>query len=711
MPALHRSGPALGHKVSPRHAALMLVIGLLLPLSIGLAGLLQPALLARLEHALQDELMRRSASQATAQQVVVVDIDDVSLAALGQWPWPRYRVASLIQRIHQAAPAAIALDILFPEPDRASLLTLQQTFKQDFGIDVAIGGVPPGLMDNDGWLGQQIARADVVGARYFYFDHGTPGVQPADTQPLRVAGRTDLLALQEATGVLDNTAPIARRTRSSGFVNQRLDDDGVLRRLPLLIRHGGQPQVGLSVAAVMRAQGLREVQVLSTADGPVLQVGRHRLPMDTQGYATLRFEGGPEAYPAVSAVALLAGQVPAEALRGKVVFVGTSAVGLKDVHTTAMHPAFPGLRIHALMAENLLQGRFATTPPWGPALSLAASLATGLLMTAIFVMAIRIPSLVAASAAVPALLLGGAAALLMHGGLLLPVAAPCLTAGLLFVVFFITRYALERRRALAWRRQLENARQVTIESMASVAETRDPETGAHIKRTQHYVRAVALQLRATGHHTALLTDEYIELLFISAPLHDIGKVGVPDHILLKPGRLTPEEMEQMKQHAEFGRKIIFSTSQRIDGDNFLTIAGDIAATHHEKWDGTGYPLGLAGQDIPLAGRIMAVADIYDALISRRCYKEPFSHARATQMMRELRGQTFDPVVLDAFFAIEDTIQAIADEHRDEAEGDTPPDVAAARVIEGLKQHRPAAAPAMPADAAPAAPAAAGAQQP
>ncbi|MCR5863849.1 CHASE2 domain-containing protein [Aquincola sp. J276] len=693
MPATHRTGPALGHKVSPRHAALMLVIGLLLPLAIGLAGLLQPAWLARLEHGLQDELMRRTASGATAQQVVVVDIDDVSLAAVGQWPWPRYRVASLIERIHQAAPAAIAMDILFPEPDRSSLLTLQQTFKQDFGIDVAIGGVPPGLLDNDGYLGQQMARAGVVGARYFYFDHATPGAQPADAQPLQVGGRTDLLALQEATGVLENTAPVARRTRSSGFVNQKLDDDGVLRRLPLLIGHGGRPQVSLSLAAVMRAQGLRAVQVLATPDGLALQVGTRQLPMDAAGYATLRFDGGPASYPAVSAVALLAGQVPAEALRGKVVFVGTSAVGLKDVHTTAMHPAFPGLRIHALMAENLLQGRFVHTPPWGAAVALAACLATGLLMTAIFVLAIRIPTLVAASAVVPAAALGLAVALYLRSGLLLPMAAPCLSAGLLFMVFFITRYALERRRALAWRRQLENARQVTIESMASVAETRDPETGAHIKRTQHYVRAVALHLRATGHHTALLTDEYIELLFISAPLHDIGKVGVPDHILLKPGRLTPEEMEQMKQHAEFGRKIIFSTAQRIEGDNFLTIAGDIAATHHEKWDGSGYPLGLAGQDIPLAGRIMAVADIYDALISRRCYKEPFSHARATQMMRELRGKTFDPVVLDAFFEIEDTIQAIADEHRDEAEGDASPEVAAAQVIEGLKQHRPAPLPA------------------
>ena len=145
-------------------------------------------------------------------------------------------------------------------------------------------------------------------------------------------------------------------------------------------------------------------------------------------------------------------------------------------------------------------------------------------------------------------------------------------------------------------------------------------------------------------------------------------MGVPDHILLKPGKLTVDEMTQMKRHAEFGRKIIFSTAERIEGDNFLVIAGDIAASHHEKWDGTGYPLGLAGQAIPLAGRIMSVADVYDALISRRCYKEPFPHALAASLMQENRGRAFDPAVLDAFFRIEATIKDIAARFKDEAEG-------------------------------------------
>jgi adenylate cyclase len=156
-------------------------------------------------------------------------------------------------------------------------------------------------------------------------------------------------------------------------------------------------------------------------------------------------------------------------------------------------------------------------------------------------------------------------------------------------------------------------------------------------------------------------------LFASAPLHDIGKVGVPDHILLKPDKLTEEEFVQMKRHAEFGRSIVANTERLIEGENFLVLAGEIAATHHEKWDGSGYPLGLRGEDIPLSGRIMAVADVYDALISRRCYKPPFTHDDSMAIMREQRGTSFDPVVLDAFFAIEEEIKRIAETYRDAAE--------------------------------------------
>ncbi|WP_195763962.1 response regulator [Pseudoduganella rivuli] len=213
--------------------------------------------------------------------------------------------------------------------------------------------------------------------------------------------------------------------------------------------------------------------------------------------------------------------------------------------------------------------------------------------------------------------------------------------------------------------QLSLMQDATIMAMATMAETRDCETGNHIRRTQNYVAALAKRLQAHPRFAAELTDENIKLLYKSAPLHDIGKVGIPDHILLKPGKLDTDEFEIMKRHAEFGRDTIRQVEQYVGGSNgFLTYAREIAHSHQEKWDGSGYPDKLAGEAIPLSARLMAVADVYDALISKRVYKPPFSHADAVAVMKEGRGKHFDPDILDAFLEIEAEFAQIAADYAD-----------------------------------------------
>jgi putative two-component system response regulator len=224
-----------------------------------------------------------------------------------------------------------------------------------------------------------------------------------------------------------------------------------------------------------------------------------------------------------------------------------------------------------------------------------------------------------------------------------------------------TQLTLKRQRE-----QLESAMQDgIILAMASMAETRDNETGNHIRRTQNYVRALALELRGHPRFSAELTDDTIELLYKSAPLHDIGKVGIPDRILLKPGRLDSDEFEVMKLHTVYGRDMIMQVQRHAGGpDGFLRLAREIAYAHQEKWDGSGYPENLAGEAIPLSARLMAVADVYDALISRRVYKPAFPHSEALTIMRKGRGTHFDPDILDAFLRIEARFAAIAAEFRD-----------------------------------------------
>jgi putative two-component system response regulator len=209
-------------------------------------------------------------------------------------------------------------------------------------------------------------------------------------------------------------------------------------------------------------------------------------------------------------------------------------------------------------------------------------------------------------------------------------------------------------------RDVQAIQDVTILTMASLAETRDNETGNHIRRTQHYVKALAIKLRDHPRFAGYFTDHVIDLLFKSAPLHDIGKVGIPDKILLKPGKLTPEEFEIMKTHTTLGRDAIEQAERQLGTPvAFLKLAKEIAYSHQEKWDGSGYPEGLVGDGIPVSARLMAVADVYDALISRRVYKPAFTHERAVELIAEGRGKHFDPDIADAFMEIREEFRTIA----------------------------------------------------
>lgn len=199
------------------------------------------------------------------------------------------------------------------------------------------------------------------------------------------------------------------------------------------------------------------------------------------------------------------------------------------------------------------------------------------------------------------------------------------------------------------------AQDATIMSFRLLAGTRDNETGSHIARTQNYLRVLAEQLRHHPRFSRFLNDETIFLIYKSSALHDIGKVGIPDAVLHKPGRLSAEEWEIMRRHCVLGRDAIVASDELT----FLTYAREIAYTHHERWDGTGYPQGLSGEAIPLSGRLMAVADVYDSLISKRVYKPAFPHEQSVAMMFAERGKHFDPDILDAMLEISDTFRAIA----------------------------------------------------
>jgi len=214
-------------------------------------------------------------------------------------------------------------------------------------------------------------------------------------------------------------------------------------------------------------------------------------------------------------------------------------------------------------------------------------------------------------------------------------------------------------------------RELLIFSLAKLAESRDPETGKHLERVQHYSRLLAQELVRMPRFANVVDDEFVQLVFQTSPLHDIGKVGIPDSILLKPGRYSNEEFELMKAHTTIGAETLDAALAQCPGARFLQVAREIALSHHERYDGRGYPQGLRGDQIPLAARIVAVADVYDALTSRRVYKDAFSHQVARSTILKDSGTHFDPDVVDAFLAVESQFIEIRDSLLELEPGEAP----------------------------------------
>ncbi len=213
------------------------------------------------------------------------------------------------------------------------------------------------------------------------------------------------------------------------------------------------------------------------------------------------------------------------------------------------------------------------------------------------------------------------------------------------------------------------SRDMVIFAMARLVESRSPETGTHLERMREYCRILGNELSHWDKFAQKVDGEYVALLYLTSPLHDIGKVGIPDHVLLKPGKLTPEEFEIMKEHAVIGGKTLGAAARAYPEVQMLSMACEIALTHHERYNGTGYPHGLSGENIPLCGRITALADVYDALTSKRVYKDIMSHEEARKIIIEGSGTHFDPDIVDAFLRREDEFIDVARRIQEPSEHD------------------------------------------
>lgn len=408
-----------------------------------------------LDGAIFDHLVRVRLAARAESHVVIVDIDENTLSAAGQWPWPRYRVATLIKAIASAKPRAIGLDILFPEPDRTSLSTLRDSFRREFGLELGFSGVPPGMEDNDGYLGAVLAASGTVGSIYFPPDLRDTGPRCA-LAPLAISGARQAIVPPEGKSVLCNTFPVHSGLAGHGFINTATDPDGRLRRQPLLHAYEGQWYPSLSLALLMRVAGADAVEVGADAFGPVLKLGHLTVPVDRQGVALLRFQTAGHAHQRVSALDILREAYSPETLAGRTVLVGSSALGLGDLHRTAVAPDLSGAEAHAVLIDGSLSGAYYREPSWQEAFVLGTTLASGLVTALLFALLPALRATLGVVALVSALV-GLGVGTFTGAGVALDFASPVMTVVVEAGVLSFLLYRRQERIAAASRRAREAA--------------------------------------------------------------------------------------------------------------------------------------------------------------------------------------------------------------------------------------------------------------
>ncbi len=648
-----KRSPQKSGSLGRRTTLYLLAAGVTVTLAVLGLHILQPALFAHIESKTFDVLLAHTRMRAPSGIPVLIAVDDKALERYGQWPWPRHHLARLISRLAEAGVATVALDLVFAGHDRSSPLSLQKDLRADFGFHLPLDDLPADKRDYDRMLAEALAHPPaVLGYKFLFSDPPAPDTagqcRIQSILPGTALSSISTFSLPRAAAVVCNLPQLTAAARGSGFINALSDADGVLRRVPLLAAYAQAVYPSLMLATAMVHRSSPAVAAGRDADGGFVQLKPQRIHLDDQGRLLLRYRGPRQTFPTFSVADLLEGPLPD--LSGCIAILGTTAPGLGDIHVTPLGRVFPGIEIHATVLDNILQDDFLLRPAWASGAEAVAMVAAGLLVTAMIATAGPILSLGAIGAAALGVALASFRLLDGPGYWISPLAVEMVLILNAAVLSFL-EYGLSRRELRVRSQELVQSQDATIASLMALAETRDNETGGHIRRTREYVRLLAQGLARRPTYRKLLDPETIELLYKTAPLHDIGKVGVADRILLKPGPLSEAECREMERHTLLGAEALAvaqEPSPGQEGCTFLSLAREIAVAHHEKWDGSGYPRGLRGEQIPLGGRLMALADVYDALITRRVYKEALSHEKAVQIILEGRGTHFDPDVVDVF---------------------------------------------------------------
>ena len=588
-----------------------------------------------------------------SMHVVIVDIDEKSLQQYGQWPWPRIINAKLIGQISLFHPSAIGVNIIFIEKDRTSPVNIQAFYKDFFNYNIEMPQLPIGLKDNDVILMESLVDARSTLSIYLsnskHFSNTCPKLSHEFYDFSNI--KTSFLA----STALCNHADLQESIQNFGFINTQVDSDGLFRRIPLFIEYKNRIIPSFALATILSINGMD-----SKVETNKFSILGHNVHMDEDSSVLLNFHSSsPES---ISAIDILENRIDKKRIEGKIVLIGSSATGVEKGEFLSNHQKISNTMIHARVIENILNDELYRQPKSYKQFNLLFSLFLSLWMVYFlykrWFIAISVLFFLTMTFSTVWMSLLYANHLYISIGYLW---IPFLLFFFIMSTSFIVLYVQEQKKS---QDALLQSHVAMVDNMILLATIHDDETGGHILRTKNYVKLLAEYFYKKKFYLDVLTPAYIHTIYEAAPLHDIGKIGISDSILKKPGKLTFEEFEVMKTHSTLGKNVIQNMLNAYDKNDFLKVAYNIAFYHHEKWNGTGYPIGLKGMKIPIEAQFMTLADVYDALISKRCYKKAFSFEMAEEIIVSEKGTTYSPRLIEAFLELKEEFKEIALKYKD-----------------------------------------------
>ena len=584
--------------------------------------------------------------------VVIVNVDQKSRDKIQHWPWSRIIYAQLIHRINEMNPSTIGFNMHFFNQDKASPIVMEQFYKRFFHLQTMLDGIPKELQDNDKLLAQNLANTKSVLS--IQMDNEDKPTTPfAKNLSYNVIDINSIDNVSKALHLSCNTKELHLNNSHFGFGTIEREKGGIIRSIPLLKRYENHTIPSFALAVLLSLD-------IHQYDSKThkLTFLNHTLYLDKNSHILLNFNSPkPKIF---SAIDVLEQKVLAEDFHGKIVIVGSDIDDFAMRYTTYNGTALSSNIIHATIIENLLNGSFFIENLSSKKINIIIALILSMLLYFfikknwyhLFLITPIVTFFISSIWLIYAFNRGEYIAI---GYLWIPLI-------LVYILLFLIENIKERKKLKS---DLSKSYTTTATTMTLVANIHDQETGEHLIRTKKYVQLLAKKLYEKKLYTDKLNPHYIDLIYEAAPLHDIGKVGIPDAILKKPGKFTPEEYEIMKTHSQLGADIIKESLEYYEHNPLLEIGYNIALYHHEKWDGNGYPQQLKGDEIPIEAQLMSIADVYDALISKRRYKDSFTYEKAEAIILSEKGKSFNPILVDIFMEEQESFKKISLEWHEE----------------------------------------------